>query len=109
MCVCVCVSVKRVPGLVLGNKVYWLCLIVPLKASVGFRVPTPAVRDTVGAPASSLPGSRRLRSMRDPFGSETRVCVCVCVRACVSACVRVWCVWRVCVCVRACVRACVSE
>ena len=33
-----------------------------LKASVGLRVPTPAVRDTVGAPASSLPGSRRLRS-----------------------------------------------
>ena len=33
-----------------------------LKASVGLRVPTPAVRDTVGAPASSLPGSGRLRS-----------------------------------------------
>ena len=33
-----------------------------LKASVGLRVPTPAVRNTVGAPASSLPGSRRLRS-----------------------------------------------
>ena len=33
-----------------------------LKTSVGLRVPTPAVRGTVGAPASSLPGSRRLRS-----------------------------------------------
>ena len=33
-----------------------------LKALVGLRVPTPAVRGTVGAPASSLPGSRRLRS-----------------------------------------------
>ena len=33
-----------------------------LKASVGLQVPTPAVRDTVSAPASSLPGSRRLRS-----------------------------------------------
>ena len=52
----------RVPGLVLGSKVHWLCLIESLKASVGLRVPTPAVRDTVGAPASFLPGSGRLRS-----------------------------------------------
>ena len=42
-----------------------------LKASVGLRVPTPAVRGTVGAPASSLPGSRRLRST----GTQYLLCV----------------------------------
>ena len=74
-------------------------------ALVGLRVPTPAVRGTVGAPASSLPGSRRLRSTgtqyllgaQVPWLCQVHVTLVVarhfafffaCVRACVCVCVR---------------------
>ena len=43
-------------------------------------MPTPAVRGTVGAPASSLPSSRRLLGAQvSQFAVFLFVCVCVCV------------------------------
>ena len=73
-----------------------------LKALVGLRVPTPAVKGTVGAPASSLLGSRRLRSIgtqyllgaQEPWLRQVHVTLVVarhfaffCVRACACVCV----------------------